>query len=205
LEEEDPVLFAMHEELAAEIESAMGGLPQEVEATYVAGPEGKRIIYVLQTRRMEFHRGFIKHFQDICMMESNIIGRGVGVHGGALSGIATFSASPDRIDSIKKETGMPVILLRKSSSTNDVSLMPHIDGIVTSAGGATSHAAILAQKFGLTAVVGCSDMEISIDEKGESFARIGNYPVTEATSISIDGSTGLVYSGICEFTTETRQ
>ena len=205
LEEEDPVLFAMHEELAMEIESAMGGLPQEVEATYVAGPEGKRIIYVLQTRRMEFHRGFIKHFQDICMMESNIIGRGVGVHGGALSGIATFSASPDRIDSIKEETGMPVILLRKSSSTNDVSLMPHIDGIVTSAGGATSHAAILAQKFGLTAVVGCSDMEISIDEKGESFARIGNYPVTEATSVSIDGSTGLVYSGICEFTTETRQ
>ena len=48
-------------------------------------------------------------------------------------------------------------------------------------------------------------MEISIDEKGESFARIGNYPVTEATSVSIDGSTGLVYSGICEFTTETRQ
>ena len=67
------------------------------------------------------------------MMESNIIGRGVGVHGGALSGIATFSASPDRIDSIKEETGMPVILLRKSSSTNDFSLMPHIYGIVTSA------------------------------------------------------------------------
>ena len=205
LEEEDPILFAMHEKLAAEIENAMGGLPQEVEATYVMGPEGKRKIYVLQTRRMEFHRGFIKHFQDICMMESNIIGRGVGVHGGALSGIATFSASPDRIDSLKKETGMPVILLRKSSSTNDVSLMPHIDGIVTSAGGATSHAAILSQKFGLTAVVGCSDMEISITAKGDPSAQIGNYTVTEATSISIDGSTGLVYSGVCEFTTETRQ
>ncbi len=205
LEEEDPVLFAMHEVLAAKIESAMGSLPQEVEATYVTGPEGKRKIYVLQTRRMEFHRGFIKHFQDICMMESNIIGRGVGVHGGALSGTATFSASPAQIDSIKKETGIPVILLRKSSSTDDVSLMPHIDGMVTSAGGATSHAAILAQKFGLAAVVGCSDMEIGIDEKGAPFAQIGNYLVTEGTLISIDGSTGLVYSGTCEFTTETKQ
>ncbi len=204
LQEEDPILFAMHEELAAKIESAMGGLPQEVEATYVTVAEGDRIIYVLQTRRMEFHRGFIKHFQDICMMESNIIGRGVGVHGGALSGIVTFSSSTNQIDSQKK-AGMPVILLRTLSSTNDVSLMQHIDGIVTSAGGATSHAAILAQQFRLTAVIGCTDMEIGTDEKGEPFARIGNYPITEGSLISIDGSTGLVYSGTCEFTTETKQ
>jgi pyruvate, orthophosphate dikinase len=204
METADPELFAMHQELAAKIEKAMGGLPQEVEATYVTDTDGKRMIYVLQTRRMEFHRGFIKHFRDICRMDSNIIGRGIGVHGGALSGIAAFSGAPEELEKLKKQTGLPVILLRKSSSTQDVSLMPHIDGIITSAGGATSHAAILAQKFGLTAVIGCPNMQIEVDKNGKPYAQIGNYMAIEGTVISIDGSTGLVYSRVCEFTKETK-
>ena len=205
LEEVDPGLFAMHEGIAAEIEKAMGGLPQEVEATYVTDPDAGRMIYVLQTRRMEFHRGFIRHFDDICKMESNITGRGIGVHGGALSGIAAFSGNPERLAELKKSTGMPVILLRKSSSTQDVSLMADIDGIITSTGGATSHAAVLAQKFGITAVIGCSDMLIDADNNGEWYARIGSFLIKEGSAISIDGSTGLVYSGSCVFTTKKKE
>ncbi|HMK60236.1 MAG TPA: PEP/pyruvate-binding domain-containing protein [Dissulfurispiraceae bacterium] len=203
LEETDPELFAMHLDLSYKIERSMGGLPQEVEATYVLDSKGNRTIYALQTRRMESHRGFTKHFQDICLMESSIIGRGIGVHGGALSGIATFSSSTEKVDSIRKKTGLPVIILRKTSSTDDVSLMSHIDGIVTSTGGATSHAAILAGKFDLSAVVGCADMEILDNEAGQQFARISGYIVTEESPLSIDGSTGLVYSGVCSFITES--
>ena len=103
LEELDPRLFRMHEELAARIEKAMKGMPQEVEATYTIGPDGERHIYVLQTKRMEIHRGFTKRFQDVCKMHSNIIGRGVGVHGGALSGVATFSSSPERIGELRRD------------------------------------------------------------------------------------------------------
>ncbi len=202
LEEIDPELFRMHEELAVKIEKALRGLPQEVEATYTRAPGGTRIIYVLQTRRMESHRGFTKMFQDVCRMESNIIGRGTGVHGGAVSGIATFSSSLDRIRQLQHDNGQQVILLRETASTDDVSLMPEINGIITAAGGATSHAAILAQKFGVTAVVGCSDMIIETDRNREPSARIGSYTITEGTAISMDGSTGLVYSGICAFTEE---
>jgi pyruvate,orthophosphate dikinase len=202
LDETDPELFLMHEELAGEIDKALRGLPQEVEATYTRGPDGTRTIYVLQTRRMESYRGFTKKFQDVCRMESNIIGRGVGVHGGALSGIATFSSSLDRIRQLRRENGQPVILLRETASTDDVSLMPEINGIITAAGGATSHAAILAQKFGVTAVVGCSDMIIETDKNRERFARIGPHTITDGTALSIDGSTGLVYSGVCAFTEE---
>jgi len=202
LEETDRELFLMHQELAGKIESAMRGLPQEVEATYTRAPGGARTIFVLQTRRMEFHRGFTKMFQDVCRMESNIIGRGVGVYGGALSGIATFSSSLERTKKLRRENDQPVILLRETASTDDVSLMPEIDGIITAAGGATSHAAILAQKFGVTAIVGCSDMIIKTGKDSEPSARIGPYTITEGAAISMNGSTGLVYSGICLFTAE---
>jgi pyruvate,orthophosphate dikinase len=197
LEETDPDLFKMHEDLASRIEQAMRGLPQEVEATYTKRPDGERVIYVLQTRRMEFHRGFTRRFDDICRMESNIISRGVGVHGGALSGVATFSSSPELIRKLRKDINLPLILLRKEASTDDVSLMTEIDGIITSAGGATSHAAILAQKFNLTVIVGCSDMKIEADEKGGLSAKIGMADVKEGDPVSLDGSTGLVYSGSC--------
>jgi pyruvate,orthophosphate dikinase len=205
LEEIDPELFLKHKELSERIEQAMRGLPQEVEATYTRRADGGRVIYVLQTRRMEFHRGFTKRFDDICGMESNLIGRAVGVFGGALSGVAAFSSSPARIRELREKFNLPVILLRREASTDDVSLMPEIDGIVTATGGATSHAAILAQKFSVTGVVSCSDMRIDTDEKGELYARIGGFMIKEGEHISIDGSAGLVYSGLCMSTVPAKE
>jgi pyruvate,orthophosphate dikinase len=197
LETVDPGLFAMHAHLAEEIENAMGGLPQEVEITYTTGPGNRRTIDTLQTKRMEFQPGTIRTFEEICMMDSRKIGSGIGVYGGALSGIASFSDSRDELQEVRRKTGLPLILLRKFSSTEDVSLMPYVDGIITAAGGATSHAAILAQKFGLTAVVGCFDMKIDFDKDSRFFAKIGNTIVKEGGFISIDGYSGHVYSGIC--------
>jgi pyruvate,orthophosphate dikinase len=197
LELSDPELFALHAHLAEEIEAAMGGLPQEVEAAYTAGSGSSRTIMTLQTKRMEFQHGAIRSFEEICLMDTKKIGTGIGVYGGALSGIASFSESGDMLQEVRRKTGMAVILLRKFSSTDDVSLMAHIDGIVTAAGGATSHAAILAQKFGLTAVVGCTDLKIDSGSDGRFFARIGNTLVKEGDPISIDGYTGHIYSGTC--------
>ncbi|MBI5057114.1 MAG: hypothetical protein HZB61_10920 [Nitrospirae bacterium] len=197
LEEIDNALFMQHNELAEKIEEAMGGLPQEVEVTYTKNPDGRRVLHVLQTRRMETHRGFTKTFHDVCDMGSKIIGRGAGVHGGALSGFAVFSVQPGSIERLKKELNLPAILLREMASTDDVSLMPYIDGIITAAGGVASHASVLAQKFGLTAVVGCSIMEFITNESGETYAVLGDNTVKEGTHISLDGSTGLVYSGLC--------
>jgi pyruvate,orthophosphate dikinase len=202
LEEIDPRLFLLHEVLAERIEVAMRGLPQEVEATYTESAGGGRVIYVLQTRRMEAHRGFTRMFHDICRMEAGVIGRGVGVHGGALSGVATFTDDLEQIRRLKAGSHLPVILLRRMASTDDVSLMSEIDGIITSTGGVASHASVLAQKFDLTAVVGCSDMEIRTDERGGNYAVIGGRSITEGADISMDGSTGLVYSGLCMFTVE---
>lgn len=200
LEETAPDLYLKHELIANELEQAIGGLPQEVEATYTRDESGQISIFVLQTKRMEFHRGFTRRFQDICNMELNVIGRGVGVFGGALSGIATFSSSPEEIRHIRTENKMPVILFRQSANTDDVALMPEIGGIVTATGGATSHAAILAQKFMIAAVVGCSPMSIIKAPDGAWVAEFGPVSIAEGSLVSIDGSTGLVYHGICAFT-----
>lgn len=82
--------------------------------------------------------------------------------------------------------------------------MSEIDGIITAIGGVTSHAAILAQKFDITAVVGCTDMKILADAQNIPYAIIGTDEIREGTSISIDGSTGLVYSGKCLLTVKGR-
>lgn len=193
----DPDLFGLHRKLAGDIEQAMGGIPQEVEVTYETAGDGTRRIWVLQTRRMEMSAGTAASFDEICRMESQIIGRGLAAHGGAQSGVASFAKTPEEVMHLRRESGMPVILLRTTANTDDVSLMPVVAGIVTSSGGVTSHAAVLAGKFGVDAVVACTDMTIGADEKGEPVARIGGVEVREGSPISIDGSTGLVFSGIC--------
>jgi pyruvate,orthophosphate dikinase len=199
LEERDPELFRAYNELSARVETAMGNLPQEVESAYVTEGD-RRLIYVLQTKRMEFRRGPTERFHASCAMESSVVGRGIGVHGGALSGAAIFTASPEHIRKLKESLKQPLILLRKETSTDDVSAFPEISGIATSVGGVTSHAAILSQKFDITAVVGCSGMKIVSDTQKGPYAILGDYEVHEGMSISIDGATGLVYSGVCLFT-----
>lgn len=199
LEVTDKDLFKGYHNLASEIEAAMDGIPQEVETVYVRGSEAAEI-FVLQTKRMEFHKGLTKKFHDICKMESSIIGRGIGMHGGALSGTVTFSMDPEYIRNLKLVSEQPVILLRNETSTEDVSVMPAVDGIITATGGATSHAAILSQKFDLVAVVGCTDMIVGEMPDGSPMATIGGYEVKESEHLSIDGSTGLVYSAFCKFT-----
>lgn len=203
LEESDPDLFFKHKTMAELIEKAMRGLPQEVESTYIREKSNERSIYILQTKRMEVHHGLTMRFDDICMMAPRIMGRGVGVYGGALSGVAAFSAELERLKRLRQESNRPVILLRSTASTDDVSLMTAIDGIITSSGGPTSHAAILTQKFSLTAVVGCSDMIID-EADGVLYARFGDHTIHEGDEISIDGSAGLVYLGSCLFTVQQK-
>jgi pyruvate,orthophosphate dikinase len=197
LEEKDPELYRLHQDTARVIEEVFEGLPQEVEATYTNDASGKYILSVLQTRRMEPGERFVKKFDEICKMESQVIGHGIGASGGALSGVASFAASRDQIEMLKKETGLPVILIRRTANTNDVALMPFIKGIVTAGGGVTSHAAVLAQKFGISAVVSCGDMKIEDDDQGRPQGIIGTTRIREGSSISIDGTNGLVFSGLC--------
>jgi pyruvate,orthophosphate dikinase len=181
LQESDPELYRLHEDLARSVEEVFGGLPQEVEATYRRDKNGVPHLFLLQTRRMVEDEALAGTFDEICRMEARVVGRGIGANGGALSGVASFADSPDRISALAASTGMPVILIRKTANTDDISLMPAIGGIITASGGVTSHAAVLAHTFGLAAVVACADLTIETDDQGRSSARIGILQVQEGT------------------------
>jgi pyruvate,orthophosphate dikinase len=197
LQESDPEIYRLHEDLAKSVEEAFGGLPQEVEATYLRDKSGIPRIFLLQSRRMVENEVFKDTFDEICRMEARVAGRGIGANGGALSGVASFAERPEQIASLSGSTGMPVILIRKTANTDDISLMPGIKGIITASGGVTSHAAVLAHTFGLAAVVSCGDLTMDPDGQGSPSARIGTLQVHEGTPLSIDGGTGLVFSGTC--------
>jgi pyruvate,orthophosphate dikinase len=205
VEEADPELYAQHLALARAIEASFGGLPQEVEATYTRDSDGRARMFVLQTRRMEPGGGGSEAFAEVCGMERRVIGRGIGANGGALSGVVYFGDSPPEAEALGRQNRLPVILLRRTANTDDISLMSAVKGIITAAGGVTSHAAVLAQKFGLVAVVSCGDMSLTAGSEGSLAARFGDLPVHQGDAISIDGVTGLVFRGSCFETVPGRE
>ena len=88
--------------------------------------------------------------------------------------------------------GREVIMVRPETKPDDVHGMLASEGIVTSRGGRTSHAALVARQFGKPAVVGIETLEIDVHDKE---ARIGELVLKEGDAISIDGALGEVYLG----------
>jgi len=90
------------------------------------------------------------------------------------------------------ERGEKVVLLRRETNPDDLAGMVAAVGILTSRGGKTSHAAVVARGMGKTAVCGAEELEVNEKEK---FALIGNFRINEGDFISIDGTTGAVFAG----------
>jgi len=115
---------------------------------------------------------------------------GLNVSPGAAVGIVALDA--DLAEDWGENRGEPVILVRPETKPDDVHGMLASAGVLTSSGGRTSHAALVARQFGKPAVVGAS--EIAIDLVGRTFT-VGQYTVSEGDWISIDGTTGEVFAG----------
>ncbi len=110
---------------------------------------------------------------------------------GASPGLGTGAivTSPDRAAE-RAEAGESVILVRAETSPDDVHGMAKAAGILTSRGGLASHAAVVARGWGIPAVVGASQVEVS-----PNAIRIGGRTLSVGEVISIDGSTGEVFAG----------
>ena len=121
--------------------------------------------------------------------DRTLIATGIAASPGAAVGEVVFESK--RAFDLAK-AGHKVILVRRETSPDDLVGMVAAEGILTSRGGKTSHAAVVARGMGKTAV--CGTDSITVDEKLLQF-NVGNLIVREGDVISIDGSTGAVYLG----------
>ncbi|MEV0688635.1 pyruvate, phosphate dikinase [Streptomyces sp. NPDC050388] len=118
------------------------------------------------------------------------IGRGIAASPGAAVGKAVF----DSYTAVKwSRSGEKVILVRRETNPDDLDGMIAAEGILTSRGGKTSHAAVVARGMGKTCVCGAEELEV--DTKRRRMTVPGGHVVEEGDLISIDGSTGKVYLG----------
>jgi len=115
---------------------------------------------------------------------------GVNASPGAAVGQVYFDA--DTAERMAHEEGKDVIMVRPFTKPDDVHGMLAAKGILTSEGGATSHAAVVARQFGVPCVVGASEIRIDLDSRQ---MEAGGSVVKEGDWISVDGTTGQVYLG----------
>jgi pyruvate,orthophosphate dikinase len=119
-----------------------------------------------------------------------LLARGLNVSPGAAVGLVAFDA--DLAETWAKEADKKVIMVRPETKPDDVHGMLAAEGILTSRGGRTSHAALVARQFGKPAVVGVSELKIDL---GKRLMKIGDVTIKEGDWISLDGTAGEVYSG----------
>lgn len=120
--------------------------------------------------------------------------KGLPASPGAATGIIVFSALDAKS---KAEAGEKVILVRPETSPEDIEGMIAAEAIVTTHGGMTSHAAVVARGMGKCCVTGCSDLEINTKEK---YVKYAGKTLSEGDVISVNGSTGAIYIGAIETT-----
>ena len=118
------------------------------------------------------------------------LAKGIAASPGAASGIAVFD--------VKKaiamgENNTKVILIRIETKPEDVPAFFSSEGILTSLGGKSSHAAIVSRGMGKPCIVGCSELKVDYDKRK---CNANGTTILEGDTITIDGSTGTVYAGI---------
>ncbi|MGY2850713.1 pyruvate,orthophosphate dikinase [Bradyrhizobium sp. USDA 4509] len=128
-------------------------------------------------------------FDDEDLARATLVAQGLGSSPGHACGAAVLDA--DRAAD-RALAGENVILLRPTTSPQDIRGMLAANGIITARGGALSHAAVVSRALDRPCIVGCDAIDVDLNRK--TFTIAGKtYP--EGTQISMDGSTGKVFAG----------
>ena len=121
--------------------------------------------------------------------EKTLLSKGLPASPGGARGVIVFSSEEALLS---KEKGIDCILVRTETSPEDIEGMVAAKGILTTRGGMTSHAAVVARGMGKCCVSGCDG--ISIDYKNQEM-RVAGYVLNKGDSITLDGSTGEIFLG----------
>jgi pyruvate,orthophosphate dikinase len=119
----------------------------------------------------------------------SVIARGLPASPGAAVGNVVFSADAAEA---RAKAGEKVILVRHETSPDDIHGMHAAEGVLTTRGGMTSHAAVVARGMGKCCVVGCGDLRV---DEAAGTLRVGGHVVCAGEPITLDGSTGEVMLG----------
>ncbi|MBF0259426.1 MAG: phosphoenolpyruvate synthase [Desulfamplus sp.] len=187
--------------------------PQEIEFTFES--ENEEDLYLLQTRDMITikKKEQFDVFVETDELKNSFLGKGIGVSGSALSGLAVFSE--DNIQTLRQSFGqtkmsgslpnqrktvsekytqeMPLILIRQDTVPEDIKVISMADGLFTSRGGQTSHASVVAVRLEKTCVVGCRQMKVY---ESRQYCEIDGKRISFGDPVSIDGRNGRVFQGI---------
>lgn len=127
-------------------------------------------------------------FEPSALKSATLLTQGLAASPGAATGHIYFTAE----DAVKASEKHDAILVREETSPEDIEGMVSSQAIVTSRGGMTSHAAVVARGMGKCCVCGSQNMIIDYAEKT---LRVGDVVLKEGDKISVDGSSGKVYIG----------
>jgi len=165
--------------------------PQEIEFTF-EGPEPENL-YLLQTRDMITikKKEHLSVFIESESLSECYLGQGIGVSGSALSGRAVFTEE-NIIEMRAKDPGTPLILIRADTVPEDIKVISMADALLTSRGGQTSHASVVAVRLEKTCVVGVRQLKVY--ETGQ-YCEIGDHRIYFGDAVSIDGRNGVVLRG----------
>ena len=216
LEEENPVLFNEIKSIGDKLESHYKDA-QDIEFTIEDGE-----LFILQTRNakrtaqasvkiaVDMHNEKILskkeainminadqitsvlHPQFVDSVSKKLFEKGLNASPGAAVGEIVFDPEKAEIEAAR---GKKVILVRDETSPEDISGMFTSVGILTTKGGMTSHAAVVARGMGKPCIVGAENLKI---DKGERNISNGQITIEEGDLISLDGSTGEIFLGEVE-------
>ncbi len=136
------------------------------------------------------HPQFSLESIQVAQEMGELLAEGLNVSPGAAVGVVALDA--DLAEAWAKQDSRDVIMVRPETKPDDVHGMLAAKGIVTSRGGRTSHAALVARQFGKPAVVGVARLQIDMGKREITF---GAEIIKEGDWVSIDGTTGKIYKG----------
>ncbi|MBU1370526.1 MAG: hypothetical protein KJ754_12840 [Bacteroidetes bacterium] len=182
-----PAIYKRIYDLATDLTENLGYSPQEIEFTFES--DKAEDLYILQTRDQDLRMEAETNAFVSTPEEMKILGRGIGIGGGALNGLAAFDENDLSALRIKfPETAL--ILIRPDTAPDDIGMIFNCDGLVTARGGATSHAAVTAVRLGKTCVVNCNSLNVNENDK---LFELNGYTIHSGDKIAIDANLGNIY------------
>jgi pyruvate,orthophosphate dikinase len=184
-----PQIYNRILEIAVDLIENQGYPPQEIEFTFES--EDPEDVFILQTRDMDFQSPQKMNVFSTSPRDMQLIGRGIGIGGGALNGMLAFDME-DLNTFITRFPDQNHVLVRPDTVPDDIAMVFKCDGLLTSKGGATSHAAVTAVRLGKVCVVNCTDLLVNEKKKECS---INGVKFKSGDKIAIDGYLGNIYKG----------